>query len=134
MDLIDLEIHLPWPPTVNHYYVETKHGRYISKKGKEYRRIVADYIFEQCGRLELNQRLMVSCVLYPPDKRKRDLDNYKKSLFDAITHAKLWEDDELIDQDFTGRGEIIKHGKAILFIANAKPIIPINNPKLIKTF
>ncbi|NBW23084.1 MAG: RusA family crossover junction endodeoxyribonuclease, partial [Caulobacteraceae bacterium] len=34
---------------------------------------------------------------FPPDKRKRDLDNVLKSLLDALTHANVWDDDSQID-------------------------------------
>jgi hypothetical protein len=29
----------------------------------------------------------VEILLYPPDNRRRDIDNYTKGLFDALTHA-----------------------------------------------
>jgi crossover junction endodeoxyribonuclease RusA len=35
--------------------------------------------------------------LIPPNKRKYDIDNRCKALFDAIPHAGLWVDDEQID-------------------------------------
>ncbi|NBW20709.1 MAG: RusA family crossover junction endodeoxyribonuclease [Caulobacteraceae bacterium] len=34
---------------------------------------------------------------FPPDRRKRDLDNILKSLLDALTHAGVWEDDSQIE-------------------------------------
>jgi crossover junction endodeoxyribonuclease RusA len=34
-------------------------------------------------------------ILYPPDAR-RDIDNYNKALFDALTHAGIWEDDSQV--------------------------------------
>ena len=135
MKELDIEIHLPWPPTVNHYYTHTKNGVYVSKKGKEYRGIVETYIYEQIYRkLELQENLMVYCVLYPPDKRKRDLDNYMKSLLDALTNAGLWQDDSLIDQLFVFRGTIMKHGKIVMYIKNSGIVIPARNPELVKNF
>ncbi|MCV5079210.1 RusA family crossover junction endodeoxyribonuclease, partial [Escherichia coli] len=38
----------------------------------------------------------VEIVLFPPDNRIRDLDNYNKALFDALTHAGVWEDDSQV--------------------------------------
>jgi crossover junction endodeoxyribonuclease RusA len=35
----------------------------------------------------------VEILLYPPDNRRRDIDNYTKGLFDALTHARVWEDE-----------------------------------------
>nr|WP_246877229.1 RusA family crossover junction endodeoxyribonuclease [Pantoea ananatis] len=35
-------------------------------------------------------------MLYPLDKRNRDLDNYQKTLFDSLTHAGVWVDDRQI--------------------------------------
>ncbi|WP_275272978.1 RusA family crossover junction endodeoxyribonuclease [Pantoea ananatis] len=38
----------------------------------------------------------VTLLLYPLDKRNRDLDNYQKALFDSLTHAGVWVDDRQI--------------------------------------
>ena len=134
VELINLEIHLPWPPSVNHYYIHTKNGMFISKKGKEYRKSVKDYIYEQCGRLQIDEKIMVSSILYPPDNRKRDVDNYNKCMLDAVSDSKLWLDDSLIDQLFTFRGSVCKYGKVVLFIEDAGIVIPYNNPGIIKKF
>ena len=42
-------------------------------------------------------RLIVTIEAYPPDKRKRDLDNILKSLLDALQHAGMYPDDSQID-------------------------------------
>ncbi len=134
VELINLEIHLPWPPSVNHYYVHAKNGMFISKKGKEYRASVKDYIYEQCGRLKITEQIMVSSILYPPDARTRDIDNYNKCMLDSVSDAKLWIDDSLIDQLFIFRGSVCKYGKVVLFIEDAGIVIPYNNPRIIKSF
>ena len=72
-------------------------------------------------------------VLYPPDKKRRDLDNHMKALLDAITHAGLWEDDEQIDQLQIYRGEIVKGGGARIEINPAGPILPFNSFDQVQT-
>lgn len=47
---------------------------------------------------------------YPPDRRRRDLDNILKSLLDSITHAGVIEDDSLIDDLHIVRRELRKNG------------------------
>lgn len=53
----------------------------------------------------------------PPDRRKRDLDNLTKALFDALTHAGAYLDDCQIDQFTMNRSEVIKGGKVNVFIS-----------------
>jgi crossover junction endodeoxyribonuclease RusA len=45
----------------------------------------------------LEGRLSVEILCYPPDNRKRDLDNLPKAVLDACTHAGVWLDDSQID-------------------------------------
>ena len=82
-----------FPPSVNSYYRNVKGKTLISKKGRDYR---AKIYRELNGLGPLFGALEVKMILYPPDKRKRDIDNYQKALFDAITHAGIWEDDSQI--------------------------------------
>ena len=44
----------------------------------------------------------VEIEAHMPDKRRRDLDNLLKGLFDALTHAGVWMDDSQVD-DFRVR-------------------------------
>lgn len=120
----DIEIYLPWPPSVNRYYAHTRNGVYIGKRGKAYRSAVGEAVSEQTGGLMLECNLIVEVTLFPPDKRARDLDNYMKGLLDALTHAELWEDDRLIDQLFIYRGAIVKDGSVRVEINEAGPTIP----------
>jgi crossover junction endodeoxyribonuclease RusA len=120
-------LHVPWPPTVNSYYVHTKNGSFISKKGRQYRGLVLESVQEQAPGITLDQNLLVECVLYPPDKRRRDLDNYMKALLDALTEAKLWEDDSQVDQLLIYRGEVVTGGVIKMEITDAGPVIPFSD-------
>ena len=45
----------------------------------------------------LTGRLKITIKAYMPDRRRRDIDNLTKALLDALAHARLYEDDEQID-------------------------------------
>lgn len=127
-------IYLPWGPSINNYWLAgSGKNRFVSKKGRKYRLDIVECISQQCPGVLLTERLCVDVVLYPPDKKRRDLDNHMKALLDAITHAGLWEDDEQIDQLQIYRGEIIKGGGARVEINPAGPILPFNSFDRIQT-
>ena len=42
-------------------------------------------------------RLRVEIEAFPPDKRRRDLDNIFKVLLDSLQHAEVYVDDSQID-------------------------------------
>jgi crossover junction endodeoxyribonuclease RusA len=87
---------LPFPPSVNGYW-RSYHGRQIMcKKGREYRDNVRRQL-SGCGAFYGRDRLSVTIALSPPDRRRRDIDNYSKALLDALTHAGVWADDSQID-------------------------------------
>lgn len=122
----------PFPPSVNNYYVKTRNGVFISKRGKQFRKELEKSISEQIPNLnEITDRIKVGIILYPPDKRDRDVDNYNKSLLDALTHAGIWNDDKLIDQLPIYRGEVVKYGKVVVIIMQADPIIPNNGEMIV---
>ena len=113
-----LHIELPFPPTVNSYYGHNKRGiKYITKRGKAFRGEVREHCLEQnCYGLSLDYPLQFDVILYPPDRRTRDLDNYMKALQDALTEAKVWVDDSQIDDLHPQRGVIVPGGKCAVRI------------------
>jgi Holliday junction resolvase RusA-like endonuclease len=89
------ELELPYPPSVNHYYRHVGPRVLISREGRRYRELVVAKLKAEktemfAGAVELH------IELYPPDNRRRDIDNSLKIMLDAFTHGGLYEDDSLI--------------------------------------
>jgi len=122
------ELHLPFPPTVNSYYKRGKYGVRIAEKGRKYRHLVLEEVQQQWGAaVALDEKLLLEVVLHPPDKVRRDVDNYMKALLDSLTEAGVWEDDSQIDQLMIYRGERVFGGKVALYIHEAGPIIKLGS-------
>lgn len=85
---------LPWPPSVNRYYRVFRNRILISRDGRKYRMMVVSRL----GGLnrKLTGDVSVEIDLYPPDRRRRDIDNPLKCLLDSMTHAGVYEDDSQI--------------------------------------
>lgn len=91
-----IQIRLPWPPSVNHYWVSGGSKRFLSPVAKRFRSEVASKVRSagspRFGLAPLEMRIKA----YPPDRRKRDLDNLLKAILDALAHAKVYKDDNQI--------------------------------------
>jgi len=88
---------LPYPPSTNTYYRSLRKGPMagrvlISEKGRQYREEIKGAVYP----VKLEGRLSVTIKLYPPDRRRRDIDNCLKALFDSLTHAGVWVDDSQV--------------------------------------
>lgn len=105
-------IRIPFPPSVNHYYQRFRNHVTIGKRGREYRNSVVELLGPMTPR---KGRLAVVLVLCPPDRRRRDIDNFQKGLFDALTKAGVWEDDSQVDFLCVIRGAIDRSGGSVLF-------------------
>ena len=111
-------ITLEWPPTVNNYYTVARGRKILSVKGRNYKQAAWADILTQDQKLGLNPPISVFIRAYPPDKRKRDLDNILKPVLDALTAAAVFDDDSMIDdlriqrfeQSSPGRIEIVVSG------------------------
>lgn len=105
---------LPFPPPVNRYWQDptsgTLAGRHlISAEGRAYRDIVANEVLVQRTGKQ-NGRLAMDVDVFPPDARRRDLDNLLKSLLDALQHAGVVEDDNQFDALTIRRQHRVKGG------------------------
>ena len=61
-------------------------------------------------------RLEMQVTLYPKDRRKQDIDNRIKALWDALASAGVFDNDEQIDVLMVQRGEIRKGGGCLVMI------------------
>lgn len=102
---------LPMPPSVNGYWLVKPKGKYLSDRARKFRSEVIAYV-ASLGRIRTHTgRIKAHITICGRDKRKFDIDNYQKAVWDALTHAKVIADDELIDELIIKRGEIIKGGR-----------------------
>jgi len=88
----------------------------VSKEAKDYIKLVHS-LYPEFGastiyRPEnmLHGSIGAEFSFYPPDKRKRDLDNLLKISIDSVMHTGLFKDDSQIDEIYVRRCEVIKDG------------------------
>ncbi len=90
-----INLRLPWPPTVNHYYTVARGRKVLSAKGRAYKKQCGYELLVQDAPKNLTARLEVNIDAWPPDKRKRDLDNIVKPLLDALQDYGMFDDEQI---------------------------------------
>ena len=85
-------------------------GRYRSKTGN------LDAYFSEYALIRY--RVKVEVEFYPPDWRRRDLDNLFKCLFDSLVNAGAIEDDHLITEIHAFKRDPVPNG--LLFVRITK--------------
>ncbi|MBQ3808223.1 MAG: RusA family crossover junction endodeoxyribonuclease [Kiritimatiellae bacterium] len=94
--MVAVEFDLPWPPSVNNYYRHVGPRVLISRAGRKYRMMAVSRL---AGFTKLAGRLSLYAELYPPDRRRRDIDNVGgKCLLDSLQAAGLFDDDSQIKE------------------------------------
>lgn len=123
-----MKLTLPFPPSVNTYWRAPNRGplagrHLISAAGRKYQSDACAAIIEQLRRLPKPSTTpaAVAIILFPPDLRRRDLDNYNKALFDALTHAGVWEDDSQVKRMLVEWGPVVPKGKVEITISTFNP-------------
>lgn len=115
-----ITIALPWPPTANHYWKRNANNYFISTEGRVFREL-AYYECLPYKKSELyDKRLSLFICAFPPDKRRRDLDNLMKCLLDSLQYSEIYKDDSQIDCIYIKRmPELL--GQVIVKIEEFKP-------------
>ena len=91
-----IEFRIPWPPSLNTYYVCVHKRKVLSKKGREYAALVKKLAVENRFDVGIDCEVFVEIKLAPPKNGIWDGDNYTKAIFDALTKAGVWTDDSLV--------------------------------------
>lgn len=113
----DVSFVLPYPPSGNHAWKHTKGGRhYITREAQSYFEHVIHIARTSGADLMIGERMHVRCEIFPPDNRRRDLDNAWKVISDACTKAGIWEDDYLIDRLTLERRKPSENCSGLVFI------------------
>lgn len=94
------------PISVNTLYATMCRGnfpnRYMTAKGKAQKEDYGYQVLQQVKKTKwkmTDKPLSVSIELYLPDKRKNDIDNFNKIIFDSLTGI-VWNDDSQIQRLF----------------------------------
>jgi crossover junction endodeoxyribonuclease RusA len=105
-------INLPWPPSINHYWRNFRGRTVISQEGRTFRANVCALLAGGGPRKPpAGGRIALAMDAFPPDRRRRDLDNIQKPVLDALQHAGIYLDDSQIDLLVTRRCERTENGK-----------------------
>ncbi len=112
-----LEIVLPWPPSVNHYWKLGRGRIFLGTEGRRYKLAVVGAV--RClGVQPFVGDVSLEIEAYPPDRRKRDLDNIQKSIWDALGKAGLYDDDSQVKHVEAWMREPIPGGKIVVCISD----------------
>ena len=102
---------LPYPPSANHYWRHFRGHTVISREGRTFRQNVCALLAGGAGgngprKPPMGGRIALAMDAFPPDRRRRDLDNLQKPTLDALQHAGIYEDDSQVDLLVTRRREL----------------------------
>jgi crossover junction endodeoxyribonuclease RusA len=113
--LVMIEFQLPYPPSVNHYWRRVGARTLISRGGRAFRQAVCS-ILAAHGVRPLAGPLQLEVVVFPPDRRRRDIDNVQKALLDALQHGGAYADDSQIVRLSIEKGQPIDGGLTVVRI------------------
>ncbi len=103
---------MPYPPSINHYWRRVGPRTLISREGRTFRKNVCALLGGGGPRRPpAGGRIALCMDAFPPDHRRRDLDNITKAVLDALQHAGVYEDDSQIDLLIIGRQPVVPGGR-----------------------
>lgn len=103
---------LPYPPSINRYYRHVGYRTLISREGRTFRKNVCALLGGGGPRKPpAGGRIALCLDAFPPDRRRRDMDNIQKPVLDAMQHAGVFEDDSQVDLLVTRRRDVMPDGR-----------------------
>lgn len=116
-----ISITLPWPPSVNHTWIVRGRRVVVQEAVTIYRMKVLSIVKTARMKRLIHSKTISSPVAVmleccKPDKRKRDIDNIEKQIFDSLTKAKVWNDDSQVHVVLKYFGKNVRGGKVHVII------------------
>lgn len=112
---------LPWPPSLNHVWKVGPRRAYLDSQVQAFRMRVLAAV--KAGRIAgtapsepVQGPVAVMLECRPPNRRRRDLDNLPKAVFDALTKARVWRDDSQVQLMLPFWGPRATGGKVLLHV------------------
>ena len=105
-----IRLDLPYPPSINNYWIASGHRRFISKRGQLFRQEVIVACLQRRVPKLGSQSLMVHIILQPRNKKLMDIDNCAKAILDSLEHAGIFNSDVQVQKLLIERGEQVKGG------------------------
>lgn len=116
---MQIKLNLPYPPSVNNYWMTSGHRRYISKRGMEFKHYVEKYcMIHKTPSFGLKE-VKVTIILHPRSKILMDIDNCSKAILDSLEGI-CFDDDKQVVQLFIQRGNLIKGGGVTVIVEQYK--------------
>ena len=143
----EIEMRLPWPPSVNHYWgreimlpalssimsmvgtsgfyrwlkKNSRAKEYLTSEAKTFREHVGWIVHTgRCG-MGWKQPVSMSLIVYPPDRRIRDLSNLYKALEDALEHANVFVNDSQVVEHHSAKSDLVMKGGELYVVVKQLP-------------
>lgn len=92
-----IELILPYPPSLNSIWRHGSGKVFLSPQAKRYYNYVyLIYAQAKAPKFDVGARLELWGTAYPPDKRRRDIDNLPKVVFDSLEATGMFQNDAQI--------------------------------------
>ena len=85
----------------------------ISAAGRKFRAEVTSYL-SRLGMSSVSAPIYLEIEMYPPDKRRRDVDNILKPVLDALQHGGVYDDDSQVVGLWIVRKDVVPRGALIV--------------------
>ena len=119
------EIYLPWPSNI--LSPNNRAHRFQKASQEKIARNTGYWLAKERGGFLPNERLQIHYIFHPPDRQKRDDDNFvsmMKSYRDGIFEA-LGQDDSLVKRSIADTEEPLKGGAVIMRIYLRSEVVPL---------
>lgn len=107
MELKKFEAILDFPVSVNAMHLHTRKGVTLTQETRAYYNNTRSVLSELYKDDLMTGRLRIEVTFYESNKKRRDINNYTKTLFDCL-EGYIYKNDDQIDETILKRGEIVE--------------------------